>query len=790
MNISIIKQNNTFDNIELIEEVSKVKAKSILDNWDILNLYNDKKDNLGKKKIFERYYKKIKNNKIIVKYLRKLKFGRTYAEKSLSLQNIKKDIRHYLAYDNYVDIDMENAHPVILLQILKSNSIICENLQNYVDNREEILKSIMKSDDINRDDSKKLLIMLMYGSKYVGKNNFLKSFKLEIDNIANIIFNCNQELHNEIIKNKKSDKSALKKYENNKKNSLLSYFLQEYENQILEKMYEYITLNISNENKSSITLCYDGLMIKKEEQINLKDVEEYILKETGFIINLEYKPLEDIYTEKINNIIDKIDDIPEKYMNKFNHKFCNSLSNYNSKKYYFELFISRIFTPQCLYIFKDTEESKNILYKEADLRQSFRQIKSGLLTDAGKEIKFVDYWLDDEDSFIYRKCDFLPFNEDIKDEKIPDDIFNLFFGFDKRINTKYTKSKRDLIVKPFLDLGLQLCEGKQENLDYLLKFLSNMIKEPMNRPSIAIIMKSKQGEGKGTFLKAIKNVIGKEHFISSSKPGDFFGNHSELFVNKLLVNPDECEGKDTFDFQGKMKAFISEDRISVNPKNIRPYEVNNFSRLIITTNKANPINIDFSSKDRRYVAFEATGKYIKNRKKKNNIYNSSYWTNLHNYFDSPVFISALYDYLMNIDYSNMNWIRDRPLTNLYYEMARNSLPQEVLFLEHYVSKIQLTDIDEKIYDISFSKFYNEFKDWADDNGFKNYYTSKQFSMKITEMKCGIQRNKNRKGIKLEINYEKLCNFITYVIDNDYNIEEDEEEEEIEILPDNYFCLYD
>ena len=65
---------------------------------------------------------------------------------------------------------------------------------------------------------------------------------------------------------------------------------------------------------------------------------------------------------------------------------------------------------------------------------------------------------------------------------------------------------------------------------------------------------------------------------------------------KLLVNLNECEGKDTFDFEGKIKSFITEDIITVNPKNVRPYSIANMARTVITTQKPNFVPIDVKTK--------------------------------------------------------------------------------------------------------------------------------------------------------------------------------------------------
>ena len=48
-------------------------------------------------------------------------FGRVYATKSLSLGSIRKEVRHTLVKDIYVDIDIENCHPMILRQVCKKS---------------------------------------------------------------------------------------------------------------------------------------------------------------------------------------------------------------------------------------------------------------------------------------------------------------------------------------------------------------------------------------------------------------------------------------------------------------------------------------------------------------------------------------------------------------------------------------------------------------------------------------------------------------------------------------------
>ena len=86
----------------------------------------------------------VKKNKLKVSYKRpKYMFGRVYPSKSLSLCSLRRQVRHTLAYDNYVDIDIANCHPEILNQLCIHHDIKTRYLNDYVNKRDEILQDTM-----------------------------------------------------------------------------------------------------------------------------------------------------------------------------------------------------------------------------------------------------------------------------------------------------------------------------------------------------------------------------------------------------------------------------------------------------------------------------------------------------------------------------------------------------------------------------------------------------------------------------------------------------------------------
>jgi hypothetical protein len=226
--------------------------------------------------------------------------GRLYADKSLSLQNFKKEIRHCLAKNIYTDIDMVNAHPNIIYQYCKKNNINCTCLENYVNNREDVLLKIQKKHDIDRDAAKKLMLRLVYLGNYIiekdgiecvpeVKLSLVNNFKDELVEIAKQVCVIEKETY-ALVKKDTSNK--------NKKSSVLSITAQVIENKCLMVLYNHL---ISIGIKVGV-FCFDGLMIEPNEYIreqgkkrtteqNLRKCEEVILNKTGYGIKLEIKPM-------------------------------------------------------------------------------------------------------------------------------------------------------------------------------------------------------------------------------------------------------------------------------------------------------------------------------------------------------------------------------------------------------------------------------------------------------------------------------------------------------------------
>ena len=320
-----------------------------------------------------------------------------------------------------------------------------------------------------------------------------------------------------------------------------------------------------------------------------------------------------------------------------------------------------------------------------------------------------------------------------------EDTYNLFQGYNPCIRKGYNKAKRKDILNIFMKLGKEICGGNEDHFQYFLKFIAHMIQKPMERIPVAFIIKGKQGTGKNVFLQAICNILDKRNYICSSKPSDFFGEYAEGFHNKLLININECEGKDTFDFEGRLKSFISENTITLNAKYVRPVSIQNFARLIIFSNKSTPIPIDVKSGDRRYVVYKTTDTFLDK-----SMYNDYFWTKLVKHFENPEFTAALYDELNEMNIDDFEFIKKRPITEAYLEMVKSFVPPMALYFEYLIDTkyFHLKFTNEEVVEIG-SDCYTNYREWVKNMGFtKDYEPSiKNFYTGITELELPITKYK-------------------------------------------------
>jgi len=170
--------------IELNEMFDQHKLNHIVKNENVFRGQMRLKcfeDDYNPFTIANKYLSKSNNGTITTKYKQNASHGRFYAIGSLSLQSMPREIRHTIAKDFYTDIDIKNAHPVILAHLCDKIGVSCKWLKKYNKKRDEFLTQISS----DREQAKTVVLSIINGGqKAIGELNeppeWLNEFKKEM----------------------------------------------------------------------------------------------------------------------------------------------------------------------------------------------------------------------------------------------------------------------------------------------------------------------------------------------------------------------------------------------------------------------------------------------------------------------------------------------------------------------------------------------------------------------------------------------------------------------------------
>ena len=119
----------------------------------------------------ERYLRNSVNSKTQVKYRQIGCDGRLFACGGLSLQSFAREIRHTIANEHYIDIDIANCNPVIMSHLCQKEKIETKYLDKYIKKREKIITELLdKNEKHGKEYIKKMILSCLNGGSQAYDN--------------------------------------------------------------------------------------------------------------------------------------------------------------------------------------------------------------------------------------------------------------------------------------------------------------------------------------------------------------------------------------------------------------------------------------------------------------------------------------------------------------------------------------------------------------------------------------------------------------------------------------------
>jgi len=705
--IKVNIKESILDGIVCMEEIDP----SVLDKLIKSSLLIQNDD--WNEKLQLKAYKKLISYDGVVKvqyFKNKHKIGRVNPK--LGLITLRRAIKQTLTKERYIDIDIVNCHPILLQELCKGLDIPC--LLRYNRERTDIVNQICDDYGFNKDTAKSLIISIIYGGSYetffkkhskkvidTSITNFITEFEKEIKRITELFVSLNPDIVKKVEKSKKYNIDG----------SVLSFIVQEYENQILETIYTYCCDKKVIVNNDCV-LSYDGIMIKKDRYYSslLDELQTEIFNRNGFQVKLLNKEMEDDYLNQLDN--------------------TNTEKEYETMKYDFELNHFKLMNP-ISYVYKDCNDE---IYCRS--RTDFiGAYENKLYSKGDKRVSFIKEWMQDENIRTYQCIRFSP------DGDTPENIYNSFRGFEAKKRTLTPCAVKETLIYKHM---MNLCNNDMNVIKYFEMFLSRKVKNPSKLTNTSLIFKSTQGVGKDTFFDWYgKKILGYDYYCNEIDTDLLFGKFNGILTNKILCIIAESSSKKNMELTQDIKDAITRTVNTIKEKGKEPVKHMNCCSYIFLTNLENPILLPID--DRRFVAINCNNE-ISN--------NYDYFKALRNEIDSGTVDRAFYEYLMELDSDNFDF-NDRPKTELYEEMKDAHRDVMIDFLEDLINENKRLDIKNlKLYASDFFELFNTF---IRKGNFNVNMSIKKFGMKLKQYNCISKRT--HKGMLYDFKYDDLEQYL-------------------------------
>lgn len=637
-----------------------------------------------------------------------------------SIQGLPTAIRGLLMRDGVsTDIDMSNAHPVILRYICKKHDILSPNLEHYILNREEYLTYFKTREEGKDTYLKSINKDSINRSKGLPKQ--FRKFDADIKEIQKKIVLLDE--YTNIVASVPKDKPY------NKLGSAINRILCYYENKILHHVIDFIT----KKNIEIAVLMFDGLMIYGDYYHDTKlltDITDYVeIKMPGLGMKWCYKQ----HNTELS--------VPDDFSYKEPVKESENKRGFQHMAEIFEKTHLKIIN-KALFVKHDNNDV--IFLTQGQLKMSYSHLsydvpihnRDGIFTGY-KSMPFINKWISHTHNIRHKEdVDIYP-----NTEKCPPHIFNMWRPFAmEQIIGEYTKREKEL--ETILNHIRILCNHEESVYDYFIKWIAQMIQYPEIKTIMPTFI-SEQGAGKGTLFKLFEKMLGNEKVFETTNPKrDVWGDFNGMMTGCFLVNLNELSKKDTLEAEGKIKGLITDTTLAINQKGIPQYKIKSYHRFITTTNREEPLNS--SRGDRRNLI-------IRSSDEKKGDY--EYFNTLHKYLDDVDVVRTCYHYFKGIPH--MDRFGDLPIPETSYHANLKELSKSPI--EQWLESFVRENSDKEEVELYGNEIYNLFCEWCVNNGIKYEITSLKLGVRIRNMKIkGIYKGKHtNKGEKKRFVIDEL-----------------------------------
>lgn len=350
-----------------------------------------------------------------------------------------------------------------------------------------------------------------------------------------------------------------------------------------------------------------------------------------------------------------------------------------------------------------------------------------LLDSSKKKKKLSKIWLDSEDRRQYDGIVFEP-GED-KSSK-----YNLWKGFSTNPESGDWSFFKGHIYNVISD-------HNKEIGDWIIAWFARLVQNPGgNRPGTSLVLRGKQGTGKGLFVNLMGSLFGN-HYIQVAHSSHIIGKFNYHLKDKVLVFVDEGFWAGDRRAEGIIKNLVTEPWLAIEPKGLDVIRVRNHINLVMASNSS--WVVPAALEERRFFVIDINSERQRDHK---------YFKALIHQMNNGGKEAMLYD-LMHYDYSKTDLHNFVQTQGLFEQKLHTMTTIQKYWFERIRSGgLVSSRCDSNPFSlwgkVEADTQYKDYLIFAEDLKEKFPLSPTQFGMALKRMCPRCLRKKVRKGVEL------------------------------------------
>ena len=349
-----------------------------------------------------------------------------------------------------------------------------------------------------------------------------------------------------------------------------------------------------------------------------------------------------------------------------------------------------------------------------DFRNRYGNIKIEVLTEDGPDLQpLAKVWLSSPTRRQYEGIVFSP------GEDVPG-FFNLFFGL--AITPK--EGDWSLMRKHIWEV---IANHNEEVFHYIIAWMSRLVQDPGGeRCGTSIVMRGKQGAGKGIFASQFGEIFGA-HFLHVTNPSHLVSRFNDHLKNALYIFVDEALWAGDKTAESVLKGLVTEKYFMCEPKGQNAFAVKNHVHLMIASNSKWVVPAGLE--ERRFMVLDVSDRYLGK---------GDYFKALIDQMNSGGREAMLYD-LLETDLSTVD-LRTIPRTDALLDQVIFSMSSVKKFWYERLRAGTLLD-DHKEWEVfaTTTALHRAYLEFSDDCGERYKLTDSQFGKELRALCPGMRR---------------------------------------------------